>query len=100
MGDYRVQHLNLVFQGDDNNSDSDEEPSPEALARYLAMRRHTVGVGDTKHEVRMSSCILMKGSASSKNQIGCACCCFLSHSRDAFLHVCHAPCLRYRTTFG
>ena len=33
------------------NSDSDEEPSPEALARYLAMRRHTVGVGDTRHEV-------------------------------------------------
>ncbi|XP_071177063.1 serine/threonine-protein kinase SIK3-like isoform X2 [Mytilus edulis] len=34
------------------NSDSEaEEPSPEALARYLAMRRHTVGVGDTRHEV-------------------------------------------------
>ena len=33
------------------SSDSDtEEPSPEALARYLAMRRHTVGVGDSKHE--------------------------------------------------
>ncbi|CAI9723042.1 serine/threonine-protein kinase SIK3-like isoform X1 [Octopus vulgaris] len=33
-------------------SDSDsEEPSPEALARYLAMRRHTVGVGDARHEV-------------------------------------------------
>ncbi|CAC5357446.1 SIK3 [Mytilus coruscus] len=30
------------------NSDSEaEEPSPEALARYLAMRRHTVGVGDS-----------------------------------------------------
>ncbi len=35
------------------NSDEDdgEEPSPEALARYLAMRRHTVGVGDTRHEL-------------------------------------------------
>lgn len=36
---------------DTNFSDSDEEPSPEALARYLAMRRHTVGVGDSRHEV-------------------------------------------------
>ncbi|WAR05363.1 SIK3-like protein [Mya arenaria] len=35
---------------DTNLSDSDEEPSPEALARYLAMRRHTVGVGDSRHE--------------------------------------------------
>ena len=45
--------MNLVFQfvGEDHmNSDSDEEPSPEALARYLAMRRHTVGVGDSSHE--------------------------------------------------
>lgn len=34
-----------------DQSDSDgEEPRPEALARYLAMRRHTVGVGDSKHE--------------------------------------------------
>ncbi|XP_021371632.1 serine/threonine-protein kinase SIK3-like isoform X1 [Mizuhopecten yessoensis] len=34
------------------HSDSDsEEPCPEALARYLAMRRHTVGVGDSRHEV-------------------------------------------------
>ena len=33
------------------NSDSDtEEPSPEALVRYLAMRRHTVGVGDSRLE--------------------------------------------------
>jgi hypothetical protein len=36
---------------DSNQSDSDEEPSPEALARYLAMRRHTVGVGDAQHEL-------------------------------------------------
>ncbi|XP_067679924.1 serine/threonine-protein kinase SIK3-like [Haliotis asinina] len=35
---------------DSNQSDSDEEPCPEALARYLAMRRHTVGVGDPRHE--------------------------------------------------
>lgn len=42
----------LLFQREDTNqSDSDEEPSPEALARYLAMRRHTVGVGDSRHEV-------------------------------------------------
>ncbi len=44
--------LYISLQGDDGNSDSDEEPSPEALVRYLAMRRHTVGVGDTRHEVR------------------------------------------------
>ena len=42
----------FLFQLEDTNySDSDEEPSPEALARYLAMRRHTVGVGDSRHEV-------------------------------------------------
>uniref|UniRef100_A0A8C5WMT3 non-specific serine/threonine protein kinase n=1 Tax=Leptobrachium leishanense TaxID=445787 RepID=A0A8C5WMT3_9ANUR len=29
------------------DSDEGEEPSPEALARYLSMRRHTVGVPDT-----------------------------------------------------
>ncbi|KAK0069240.1 serine/threonine-protein kinase SIK3 [Biomphalaria pfeifferi] len=39
------------FEDSSNQSDSDEEPSPEALARYLAMRRHTVGVGDPRHEV-------------------------------------------------
>ena len=34
------------------SSDSEtDEPCPEALARYLSMRRHTVGVGDSKHEV-------------------------------------------------
>ena len=37
-----------MLQEDTNTSDSDEEPSPEALARYLAMRRHTVGVGDSR----------------------------------------------------
>ena len=28
----------------------EEEPSPEALMRYMAMRRHTIGVGDSEHE--------------------------------------------------
>ncbi|XP_053547361.1 serine/threonine-protein kinase SIK3 [Bombina bombina] len=32
------------------DSDEGEEPSPEALARYLSMRRHTVGVPDTNAE--------------------------------------------------
>ncbi|CAH2320218.1 serine threonine- kinase SIK3 isoform X1 [Pelobates cultripes] len=32
------------------DSDEGEEPSPEALARYLSMRRHTVGVPDTHTE--------------------------------------------------
>ena len=48
-------HFTVSPQGEDMNSDSDEEPSPEALARYLAMRRHTVGVGDTRHEVSYRS---------------------------------------------
>ena len=42
-------NFSLYFQFDQSDSDG-EEPSPEALARYLAMRRHTVGVGDSKHE--------------------------------------------------
>ena len=46
-----MMNFNVLSQGEDMNSDSDEEPSPEALARYLAMRRHTVGVGDSRHEV-------------------------------------------------
>ncbi|XP_067827051.1 serine/threonine-protein kinase SIK3 homolog isoform X3 [Heptranchias perlo] len=33
------------------DSDEGEEPSPEALARYLSMRRHTVGVADPRTEV-------------------------------------------------
>ncbi|KAH9499422.1 SIK kinase 3 [Bulinus truncatus] len=45
---FRSQYAQLE---ESNQSDSDEEPSPEALARYLAMRRHTVGVGDPRHEV-------------------------------------------------
>ncbi|XP_040183598.1 serine/threonine-protein kinase SIK3 isoform X1 [Rana temporaria] len=32
------------------DSDEGEEPSPEALVRYLSMRRHTVGVPDTHSE--------------------------------------------------
>lgn len=35
----------------DSDGDSDEEePSPEALMRYMAMRRHTIGVGDSQHD--------------------------------------------------
>ena len=30
------------------DSDEGEEPSPEALVRYLSMRRHTVGVADPR----------------------------------------------------
>ena len=43
-GLYKKSSYFVDAQGEDVNSDSDEEPSPEALARYLAMRRHTVGV--------------------------------------------------------
>ncbi|XP_036379594.1 serine/threonine-protein kinase SIK3 homolog isoform X1 [Megalops cyprinoides] len=32
------------------DSDEGEEPSPEAMARYLSMRRHTVGVPDPRTE--------------------------------------------------
>ncbi|XP_043936903.1 serine/threonine-protein kinase SIK3 [Protopterus annectens] len=32
------------------DSDEGEEPSPEALVRYLSMRRHTVGVADPRTE--------------------------------------------------
>lgn len=31
------------------DSDEGEEPSPEAMARYLSMRRHTVGVPDPRY---------------------------------------------------
>ncbi|XP_062578305.1 serine/threonine-protein kinase SIK3-like isoform X1 [Saccostrea cucullata] len=50
-----IQQLVQQAEAEDSSSqhsDSDnEEPCPEALARYLAMRRHTVGVGDSRHEV-------------------------------------------------
>ena len=36
-------------EGEGVSDDSEgEEPSPEALARYLSMRRHTVGVSDAR----------------------------------------------------
>lgn len=53
MAQVQFAHAHSILQQqaeDSNPSDSDEEPSPEALARYLAMRRHTVGVGDARHE--------------------------------------------------
>uniref|UniRef100_A0A8C5BFP8 non-specific serine/threonine protein kinase n=1 Tax=Gadus morhua TaxID=8049 RepID=A0A8C5BFP8_GADMO len=34
------------------DSDEGEEPSPEAMARYLSMRRHTVGVPDPRAEMQ------------------------------------------------
>uniref|UniRef100_A0A669BGL4 non-specific serine/threonine protein kinase n=1 Tax=Oreochromis niloticus TaxID=8128 RepID=A0A669BGL4_ORENI len=34
------------------DSDEGEEPSPEAMARYLSMRRHTVGVPDQRTEMQ------------------------------------------------
>ncbi|MEQ2174409.1 hypothetical protein GOODEAATRI_007696 [Goodea atripinnis] len=46
--------LNAV-QPDGNmalDSDEGEEPSPEAMARYLSMRRHTVGVPDQRTEMQ------------------------------------------------
>lgn len=42
--------------GDNSSSNAggaesdEEEPSPEALMRYMAMRRHTIGVGDSLHD--------------------------------------------------
>lgn len=40
-----------VQQSGPGDTDSDEEePSPEALMRYMAMRRHTIGVGDSQHD--------------------------------------------------
>ncbi|KAM6959086.1 serine/threonine-protein kinase SIK3 homolog [Aplochiton taeniatus] len=34
------------------DSDEGEEPSPEAMARYLSMRRHTVGVPDPRGDMQ------------------------------------------------
>ncbi|XP_019130302.2 serine/threonine-protein kinase SIK3 homolog isoform X4 [Larimichthys crocea] len=34
------------------DSDEGEEPSPEAMARYLSMRRHTVGVPDQRTDMQ------------------------------------------------
>lgn len=36
------------------DSDEGEEPSPEAMARYLSMRRHTVGVPNQRYELTTS----------------------------------------------
>ena len=44
-----------ALQQHDQETDSDsggEEPSPESIARYLQIRRHTLGVTDPKQEVR------------------------------------------------
>ncbi|CAL9684207.1 unnamed protein product [Knipowitschia caucasica] len=44
---------NQIVEPDGNmtlDSDEGEEPSPEAMARYLSMRRHTVGVPDQRTE--------------------------------------------------
>jgi len=50
----QLQMLSAKGQEEDDSGDemdSDEEvPAPEALARYMAMRRHTIGVGDSEHE--------------------------------------------------
>lgn len=35
------------------DSDDAEEPSPEAMARYLSMRRHTVGVPDPRYSIHL-----------------------------------------------
>lgn len=49
-----LQMLSAQSQLDaDNGSEmesDEEEPAPEALTRYMAMRRHTIGVGDSEHE--------------------------------------------------
>ncbi|XP_074652388.1 serine/threonine-protein kinase SIK3-like isoform X2 [Tubulanus polymorphus] len=57
IGSNLVPHVQLQFYNENNQkvaqdeqqSDSDEEPSPEAMARYLAMRRHTVSDSNAKH---------------------------------------------------
>ncbi|XP_026222970.1 serine/threonine-protein kinase SIK3 homolog isoform X4 [Anabas testudineus] len=46
---------NQIVEPDGNmtlDSDEGEEPSPEAMARYLSMRRHTVGVPDQRTEMQ------------------------------------------------
>lgn len=47
---FNISHI-LPAQTDGTmnlDSDEGEEPSPEALVRYLSMRRHTVGVADPR----------------------------------------------------
>lgn len=41
------------------DSDEGEEPSPEAMARYLSMRRHTVGVPDQRYSTDATHTPLM-----------------------------------------
>ncbi|XP_062329939.1 serine/threonine-protein kinase SIK3 homolog isoform X1 [Osmerus eperlanus] len=46
---------NQIVEPDGNmalDSDEGEEPSPEAMARYLSMRRHTVGVPDPRADMQ------------------------------------------------
>ncbi|XP_068563116.1 serine/threonine-protein kinase SIK3 homolog isoform X4 [Cebidichthys violaceus] len=46
---------NQIVEPDGNmalDSDEGEEPSPEAMARYLSMRRHTVGVPDQRTDMQ------------------------------------------------
>ncbi|XP_026994630.1 serine/threonine-protein kinase SIK3 homolog isoform X5 [Tachysurus fulvidraco] len=43
------------------DSDEGEEPSPEAMARYLSMRRHTVGVPDPRTEMMQEELKLPPG---------------------------------------
>ena len=41
--------MTLQQEKEEASDESDvEEPSPEALARYLSMRRHTFGVSDAR----------------------------------------------------
>ncbi|XP_006812753.1 LOW QUALITY PROTEIN: serine/threonine-protein kinase SIK3-like [Saccoglossus kowalevskii] len=44
-------HQPIGSHTDLEETDDIEEPSPEALARYLSMRRHTLGVADPRTEV-------------------------------------------------
>lgn len=45
----KVQSQGESEEGEGAESD-EEEPSQEALMRYMALRRHTIGVGDSQHE--------------------------------------------------
>uniref|UniRef100_A0A673ZQY1 non-specific serine/threonine protein kinase n=1 Tax=Salmo trutta TaxID=8032 RepID=A0A673ZQY1_SALTR len=51
---YPLNSVQVTFPDGNMALDSDdaEEPSPEAMARYLSMRRHTVGVPDPRTEMQ------------------------------------------------
>uniref|UniRef100_A0A4W5M515 non-specific serine/threonine protein kinase n=1 Tax=Hucho hucho TaxID=62062 RepID=A0A4W5M515_9TELE len=51
---YPLNAVQVTFPDGNMALDSDdaEEPSPEAMARYLSMRRHTVGVPDPRTEMQ------------------------------------------------